>query len=66
MKKKSTKTSLSALIAAMGICIFGLSSDQSEQLGHTAGLILAALGITFGGIFARDDDVTSEGNKAEK
>jgi len=75
MNKKSTKTTFAGIAAALALILAGLAAMFDADPSTTANMakmlqgvlfIAAALGIGFGGVSARDDDVTSEGRKAPK
>jgi hypothetical protein len=75
MKKRSYKTTVSGLLAAVGVLIAlygkaergeGLEAHEALQGVEALGWLIAALGLGATGVVARDDDVTSEGTEAPK
>lgn len=77
---RSRKTTVAGAIGALGLILVGLSrglagpEDPAGAEGgpelpipaETIGLALAALGSLAAGVFARDDNVTSEGGRAPR
>lgn len=68
---KSRKTTIAGILVALGLC-FGflsriLDGDPTTVVSSTEwGTLVAAVGALLTGFFARDDNVSSEGTKAEK
>ena len=74
-EKKSTKTTVAGVAAAVGMLAIAvayfLDGDPSTTADWSGavqaiGAVLAAFGVSAGGLFARDDDVSSEGSAATK
>ena len=66
MNKKSWQTSIAGLIQALGVLsiTYGVASDA--QVAAWSGVAMAVVGIVWGGLASRDDNVTSEGRTAPK
>lgn len=70
--KKSTKTSLAGILGAIGVVIAGFAAMwKGAQFDATTflqalGVVVTAAAALFGGLKARDDDVSSEGEEAPK
>jgi hypothetical protein len=60
MARKSWKTSLAALSSALGLALSQAPPDALPHWLRVAGLILSVIGLALAGIFARDNDVSSE------
>lgn len=60
MTKRSWKTSLASLASALGLAISQAPPDALPHWLRSAGLIVSVLGLALAGIFARDNDVSSE------
>lgn len=68
-KKKSWKTTVSGVSGGLGVILIGVAAgldgdpetvvDLQAILG-AIGTVLAAFGVTLGGVFARDNGVSSE------
>lgn len=65
MLKTSRKTSLSALVAALGLALSQAPPDAIPHWLRVAGLILCVAGTALAGLFARDNDVSSEEARGE-
>lgn len=71
---RSRKTTWAGIVAAVGLFASVITHAYKSPEGfltsvfepENAALITAALGAFFNGLFARDDDVTSEGTRAPK
>lgn len=75
MKKRSYKTTVSGIVAAIGVLVAlygkaqrgeGLEAHEALQGVEALGWLITALGLGATGVVARDDDVTSEGTEAPK
>ena len=66
MVKKSWQTSIAGLVQALGVLatVYGVANDA--QVAAWSGVAMAVVGIVWGGLASRDDNVTSEGRKAPK
>lgn len=69
--KKSTKTTLSGVIACLGLLFASMNpwfDGNPETMPDVTelGVAVAAIGTLLSGWFARDDDVSSEGGTAGK
>lgn len=73
--KKSVKTTTSGIIAAVGLLLIAAAAyfdgdpttkTNMGQVAQSLGTLMAAFGVGAAGFFSRDDDVTSEGQQANK
>lgn len=60
MTKRSWKTSLASLASALGIALSQAPADSLPHWLRVAGLAMSVVGLALAGIFARDNDVSSE------
>jgi len=66
MGKKSWQTSIAGLIQALGVLSITYAVMNEAQVAAWSGVAMAVVGIVWGGLASRDDNVTSEGRTAPK